>query len=119
MKESQLWFLQLITGALLIILAFTHISTFSSFIGEGYKRGLEYVSLVNRAKPILYVIFYSTFLTVLMYHANYGVRTLLIELSGGKHKQLITFGVLIVAVITYLYGLWEIIQFHIMAGGAP
>lgn len=117
MKESQLWFLQLITGVLLLVLAFSHISTFSSLIGVGYKVGLEYNSLVDRAKPLFYVIFYSVFLTVLMYHANYGLRTLLIELSGGRYKQLITVGVFIVAVITYLYGLWEIIIFHFMVGG--
>lgn len=117
MRESQLWFLQLITGALLIILAFIHISTFSSLIGTGYKIGLEYSSLVGRAKSFLYVIFYSIFLTAVMYHANYGIRTLLLELSGGKYKTLITFGVLIVATITYLYGLYEIIRFNIMVGG--
>jgi succinate dehydrogenase/fumarate reductase cytochrome b subunit len=117
MKESQLWFLQLITGALLLVLAFSHISTFSSLIGTGYKTGLEYSSLIERAKPLFYVIFYSVFLTVLMYHANYGLRTLLIEFTGGKYKTLITMGVFIVAFITYLYGLWEIIIFHLIAGG--
>ncbi|MEM3833237.1 MAG: hypothetical protein QW128_06555 [Thermoprotei archaeon] len=117
MKESQLWFLQLITGALLIILAFIHISTFSSIIGTGYKIGLEYSSLVERAKQPLYIVFYSLFLTIVMYHANYGARTLLLELSGGRYKTLITFGVLIVATVTYLYGLYAAIMFYINVGG--
>ncbi len=115
MKESQLWFLQLITGALLVILAFIHISTFSSIIGTGYKIGLEYASLVKRAQP--YIVFYVLFLTIVMYHANYGTRTLLLELSGGKYKTLITFGVLIVATITYLYGLYAAVMFYINPGG--
>ncbi len=117
MKESQLWFLQLITGALLVILAFIHISTFSTIIGTGYKTGLYYASLVKRAQQPLYIVFYALFLTIVMYHANYGARTLLLELSGGKYKTLINFGVLIVAMITYLYGLYAAVMFYINAGG--
>jgi len=116
MRESTLWILQIVTGALLVILLLIHLSTFSSFIGVGYERGLEYAYVIERGKNTFYAVLYIILLGAVLYHANYGLRVLLIELTGGKWEKAINLLLLVVGIIAFLYGSYVVIQFMSVAG---
>lgn len=117
MKESTLWLLQILTGIILIILIGVHLSTFSTILGGGYPMNLRWENVLERGKNLGYTAFYVLFLAIVLYHANYGLRTILIELTGGRGERIINIILLIIGVIAFLYGSYVSITFNFMKGG--
>ncbi len=118
MRESTLWLLHIITGLLLVLFFAVHLAEFSALVGgAGYEEGLTYTLLSERAQNILYTVFYIVFLATVTYHANYGLRVLLIEWLGGRWEKAINILLILLGLAAVLYGSYVTITFHLMSVG--
>ena len=86
MRESTLWFWQIITGAIIFVLLGLHMFIFHldsvlALLGIGYHNVLEAKSVFMRSQQSLYMVAYIVLLGAALYHGLLGFRNILIELT--------------------------------------
>lgn len=85
-KESKLWLLFLIAGAIIIVLLGIHMIIMhcdhlvATIIGSTHKPVLSYESVAQRSKSIIHVIIYLLLLALALFHGFYGFRSIVQEL---------------------------------------
>lgn len=104
----KFWFLQFVTGAILVALVLTHLSL---FIGTGYHTNTAFNSIQDKLSSPGWAAFYIIFLTIVLYHSHNGLRNILSEWTGGKHDKVITALVIVLGVVFWIIGMHTIIYF--------
>lgn len=101
MKESTLWLLHLLTGALILFLLgfhmiLMHLNGILSLFGVDWGDVLSYSSVAQRGKEIGHFLVYMGLLVFALYHGLYGLRSMLFELNLRKTGERVVSGILIV-----------------------
>jgi succinate dehydrogenase hydrophobic anchor subunit len=119
MRESKLMFLQYLTGLLILIFGTFHFLLLSYlapttnkvlylYLGNTHQLigGTLYYSTVKEIyTTLLWGAMFEAFLTVLVYHAFNGFRVILSEqFQGPRAEKIITYTMLVIALIIFIYG---------------
>ena len=110
MRESTLWLLHILTAVILVAAVGVHLSTFSSIMGQGFDRGLEWVNVVARGRNPFYAALYLVFLGAALYHGLYGLRSIILEVTRSPViARLASVTLTALGVAAYLYGAYGVL----------
>lgn len=120
MKESKLWSLHLLCGALIFFLIAIHFGVMHLDEILGFSEVLKYENVIARGKEGFYLVVYTLLLGASLYHGLYGLRNIILELGFGRNfDRAISFLILIFGLVAFLYGEYAIIKaFGISEGQA-
>ena len=112
MRNTYLQFVQLITGILIAILLaihmiIQHLDNILLFFSIDVRHATSWTSMIGRAKQNIWAFIYIALLVFTLYHAFYGLRNILLELTPSPGAQrTITVVIIIVGVIFFILGIW-------------
>ncbi|MGV8123331.1 MAG: hypothetical protein AB2L14_26520 [Candidatus Xenobiia bacterium LiM19] len=115
MKESTLWVLFMLAGAVIVVLlgihmAVMHMDDLLVSVGIGYRQPFSFDSVAARSKMIVHVIIYTLLLATALFHGLYGFRSIVYELPlSGMLKRLTDLAVTAAGVVFFLWGAAAII----------
>ncbi|MGQ9617720.1 MAG: hypothetical protein ACUVUG_02035 [Candidatus Aminicenantia bacterium] len=120
MKESRLWFLQFLTGAVLLFLltmhmGIMHIEDIFGFISKvpGVEP-LDWKAVLYRSKQLAFTVVNIVFLGSALFHGLYGLRNILIEaIPSKKFGKLIGLILTLFGVFLFLYGSYATIGIYL------
>ena len=110
MKESSLWMWQIIAGVVILIflglhMIIMHLDSILAAIGIGYTDPLSAKSVLMRSREAFYMITYIILLGAALYHALYGLRNILFELSLSRTgEQVVNWTISIFGLALFVYG---------------
>ncbi len=111
MKESKLWFLQFLTGFLLLFLltmhmGIMHLEDIFGFISRvAGAEPLDWKAVLHRSKQVAFLVVNIIFLGAALFHGLYGLRNILIEaFSSKKFGKIIGIILLVLGIFLFLYG---------------
>jgi len=100
------WILQVVSGALLMVLLGLHIVT-QHFVVKGGLR--DYAQVVSYLSNPVVLAVESLFIVVLIWHAMLGLRAILLDFGFGRRGQAwITYGLTALGAVTAAYSFWLI-----------
>lgn len=115
MKESTLWFLFIVSGAVMVVLlaihmGIMHMDSLLLHFNLGYKNVLSSESVAQRARDIFHVIVYMLLLGTALFHGLYGLRSMVYELPIKEiYKKMTDAAVLLAGVLFFFWGAAAII----------
>jgi succinate dehydrogenase / fumarate reductase, membrane anchor subunit len=107
MRNALNWYLQRITGALLIVLLAAHFWV-EHFITADLQRGdLTYQAIHERVSNPLWQAIDISFLLVAMYHGLNGLRNIVLDYSrvGVRAMQAITAALIVLGIVWAYWGI--------------
>ena len=111
------WFLQRVSGFLLIFLVGVHIwMTHFSGLGDvvrGHQEELVLFEIVKqRLAQGLFIFIDFSLLALVLYHGLNGMRNILLEWGpAARHAAGMTAGLWLLGVSTFVYGAWALLAF--------
>jgi succinate dehydrogenase hydrophobic anchor subunit len=113
MRQTTLWFLQLVTGALTFVflgihMAMMHIDSVLAYLGIQVHNPTSWASMIERARDGTWLAFYILLLVLIVYHGLYGLRTIVLEIVGSPRAEsalnwaFVLLGIAAVALGTYV-----------------
>ena len=95
----------LIAALLGIHMVILHLDTILGFFGVDATEPTSWGSMIGRASQGIWAALYITLLAVVLYHALYGLRGILLELTlSVKLERIITWAFIIIGVIAFIWG---------------
>lgn len=110
MRHTYLWFLQLVTGALMAIFLGTHmvimhLENILGFFGIEIREPTSWKSMMERAGNSFWLAFYILFLAFGLYHGLNGLRGIILELSpSAKTERIVTWAIVAIGIMTFALG---------------
>ena len=106
MRNTYLWFIQLVTGVLIAVLAgihmvWMHLDAILGFFGVDMGDTTSWYSMIERSREIIWAGIYIALLAVVLYHAFNGLRNIILELTPSARTErivtwaIVTFGILV------------------------
>ena len=107
MATGRLRLLIYLSGALIVILLFIHLTLFSFwFVEGGYYTNMEWENVSNRMGSTLWDIFYILLLSAVLIHSYSGIRGILYEyFTGETSRKVITIAMTLIWLSAFIYGL--------------
>ena len=111
------WFLQRVSGFLLIFLVGIHIwMTHFSGLGDvvrGHQEELVLFDIVKqRLAQGLFIFIDFSLLALVLYHGLNGMRNILLEWGpAARHAAGMTVGLWLLGIVTFIYGAWALLAF--------
>jgi len=96
MRDTYLWLLQLVTGSLIIVflavhMVMMHLDNIVGFFGGHIDEPSFWSSMIDRATKGWWLTFYISFLALVLYHALYGLRGIVLEVTpSGRTERVVT-----------------------------
>ncbi len=112
MRNTYLWFLQLVSGALILILGglhlvLMHLDSILGFFGAHIGEPASWASMMDRATQGVWLAIYVIFLPLVLYHGLNGLRGIILELTPSDKTEHIATGlILLFGVIALGLGLY-------------
>ncbi len=117
MKESRLWFLQFLTGAILLFLltmhmGIMHLEDIFGFISRvSGVEPLDWKAVLHRSKQTAFLVVNIIFLGAALFHGLYGLRNIIIEaLPAKKFGKIIGLLITVFGFLLFLYGSYATIS---------
>lgn len=113
MRESTLWLLHLLAGAVMLVVLGVHFGVMH--LGElfGFPRAevLSFASVSGRSGTSFFLVVYLVLLVAALYHGLYGLRSMLFELSiiGPGARKAINLLLMLGGWCFFFYGAYAII----------
>lgn len=110
MRRTYLWFLQLVTGALMAVFLGTHmvimhLEDILSFFGIKVHEPTSWGSMIERAGKGFWLAFYILFLAFVLYHGLNGLRGIILELTpSAKTERIITWAIVALGIVAFALG---------------
>jgi len=110
MRTTRLRLLHMFTGvaiaALLgIHMVILHLDAVLGFFGVDATEPTSWQSMIERASQGIWVGIYIALLAVVLYHAFYGLRGIILELNPSvRTGRIITWVLIVVGIITFIWG---------------
>ncbi|MFC2005345.1 hypothetical protein ACFLVG_00045 [Chloroflexota bacterium] len=120
MRNTYLWFGQLITGILIAVLlgihmVIQHLDAVLGFFGVDTGETTGWAAMVDRASQGIWVGLYIALLAVGLYHGINGLRGIILEsTSSAKTGRIVTWVLTVFGIIIFGWGTW--VPFYLFAG---
>ena len=92
------WFFQRISAVIIIVVLGLHIG-YLHFSNSGAP--LEYSYIIHRLKTPVFIVLDLLLLVSGLYHALYGLYSVLLDFDSGKKERVIMFGILVVSGLAF------------------
>ena len=113
MRESTLWLLHLLCGAVILVTLGIHfgIMHVGGIFGISHDEVLTFASVAGRSKMPFYLVVYLVLLAAALYHGLYGLRSIIFEITaiGPTVKRLFNVLFIIGGWGFFAYGAYAII----------
>lgn len=109
MRNSYLWFMQLVTGVLIALLAgihivWMHLDAILSFFGVDATEVTSWESMIRRANQGIWAGIYIALLAVVLYHGLNGLRNIILELTpSARTERIVTWTIVVFGIITFIW----------------
>ncbi len=120
MKESKLWFLQFLTGAILLFLltmhmGIMHLDDIFGFISRvSGVEPLDWKAVLHRSKQVAFLVVNIIFLASALFHGLYGLRNIIIEaIPAKKFGKIIGLIITVFGFLLFLYGSYATIGIYV------
>jgi len=110
MRESTLWMLNIIAGAVILVLlgvhmAIMHLDAILGFVGLAPSGTVEAQVVFARSRQALFMTTYIILLGAALYHGLYGLRKIVFELTLSKIvEKLVDWFLIIAGLALFVYG---------------
>lgn len=110
MRESTMWVLHIIAGAVVLVLLglhmfIMHLDAILGILGTGYQNTISSDVVFQRSKEVFFMVTYILLLGTALYHGFYGLRNILFELNPKQTmEKAINLVLSICGVFLFLYG---------------
>ena len=114
MRESTLWLLHLLCGAVMVVTLGIHFGVMhvGRIFGIPHDEVLTFASVAGRSKMPFYLVVYLVLLAAALYHGLYGLRSIIFEITavGPTIKRLCNVLFIIGGWGFFTYGAYAIIK---------
>ena len=110
MWRTRLHLLHMLTGILIAVLlgihmVIQHLDAVLRFFGATTTDPTSWGSMIARASQGIWVALYIALLAFLLYHALYGLRGIILEVTTSvKLERIITWSFIIIGIIVFIWG---------------
>ncbi len=110
MRTTRLKLVHMLTGAVIAVLLGIHmvvlnLDTILGFFGVDAAEPTSWESMISRASQGIWAGLYIALLAFILYHALYGLRGIILELTPSvKAERIITRFFIIVGIIVFIWG---------------
>ena len=110
MRTTHFHLLHMLTGVLIAVLLSTHMvilhfDTILGFFGANVTEPTSWQSMIDRASQGIWAGLYIVLLAVALYHALYGLRAIIVEVTSSlKTERIITWAFIIIGIIAFIWG---------------
>jgi len=110
MGRTRLHILHMFTGVLIasllgIHMVILHLDAVLRFFGATTTDPTSWGSMIARASQGIWVALYIALLAFLLYHALYGLRGVILEVTtSAKTERIITWSFIIIGIIVFIWG---------------
>ena len=109
MRNSYLWFIQLVTGVLIAVLVgihmvWIHLNTIIGFFGIDMGDTTSWYSMIERSREVVWAGIYVALLAVVLYHALNGLRNIILELTpSARTERVVTWSIVAFGIIVFIW----------------
>ena len=110
MRTTRLHLLHMLTGILIAVLlgihlVRLHLDSILDWFGVNTTDSTSWESMIDRASEGIWAALYITLLAVVLYHALYGLRGIILELTPSvKTGRIITWSFIIIGIGAFIWG---------------
>ena len=110
MRNTYLWFVQLVTGVLIAVLlgihmVLMHLDTILDFFGVNVNDPTSWQSMIGRSREVIWAGLYIALLAVVLYHALNGLRNVILELTPSvRAERIVTWAIIALGTIVFIWG---------------
>jgi len=110
MRNTYLWFLQLVTGVLIAVLlgihlVIMHLDVILGFFGVDVAEVTSWESMIGRAIQGVWAGLYMALLAVVLYHALNGLRGIILESTpSATTERIVTWVIIAFGIIAFIGG---------------
>jgi len=109
MHNTYLWFIQLVAGVLIAVLAgihvvLMHLDAILGFFGVDASNVLSWESMIQRANQGIWAGLYIALLAVVLYHALNGLRNIILEMTpSARAERIVTRTIVVFGIIAFIW----------------
>jgi succinate dehydrogenase hydrophobic anchor subunit len=109
MRNTYLWFVQLVTGVLIAVLlgihmVLMHLDAVLGFFGVDATEVTSWESMIQRSNQAIWASLYIALLAVVLYHALNGLRNIILELTPSvRTERIVTWAIIVFGVIVFIW----------------
>ena len=110
MWRTRLHLLHMLTGVLIAVLlgihmVILHLDAILSFFGVNTTDPISWQAMIARASQGIWAGLYIALLAFILYHALYGLRGIILEVTtSAKTERIITWSFIVIGVIAFIWG---------------
>ena len=112
MRNTYLWFIQLVTGILIAVLAgihtvWMHLDAILGFFGVDVGEVTAWQSMIERSREVMWAGIYIALLVVVLYHALNGLRNIILELTpSARTERIVTWTIAAFGIIVFIWSVY-------------
>jgi succinate dehydrogenase hydrophobic anchor subunit len=109
MRNTYLWFLQLITGILIAVslgihMVIMHLDAILGFFGVDITEPTSWASMIERSRQTMWAVLYIALLAFVFYHALNGLRNIILELTPpARTERIVTRAIIAFGIIAFIW----------------
>ncbi|MBM3142229.1 MAG: hypothetical protein FJ005_04180 [Chloroflexi bacterium] len=109
MRNTYLWFLQLVTGILIAVLlgvhmVLMHLDAILGFFGVYVNDVTSWGSMIERSRQGIWAGLYIALLAVVLYHALNGLRNVILELTpSARTERVVTWAIVAFGIVAFVW----------------
>jgi succinate dehydrogenase hydrophobic anchor subunit len=108
MRNTYLWFVQLVTGVLIAVLlgihmVLMHLDVILGFFGVNVNDPTSWQSMIERSREVIWAGIYIALLAVVLYHALNGLRNIILELTPSVQiERIVTWVIIAFGILAFI-----------------
>jgi succinate dehydrogenase / fumarate reductase membrane anchor subunit len=108
MRETHWWLLSLASAVVIIVLLAVHFAIMHYspvFAGQTVEETRSLGEVISRGRSTAWLVSYTLFLAVALYHGLYGLRGVILELPvAARRRRAVTWFLVLVGLAFFVYG---------------
>ncbi len=110
MRTTRLQLLQMLAGVMIAILLGTHmvvlhLDSILGLFGVDVTGPTSWESMIGRASQVIWAALYIALLAFVLYHALYGLRGIILEVTtSARTERVVTWSCIVIGIIAFIWG---------------